>query len=165
MRPVVICCSQRFKDEVDGFVEFLRRRKILVLYPNFRHHRKKFICKPELQRLKSYLYKNKVPGLVRAHFSQIDQCASMGGVCLVFNPLPFNGQRKKFGYIGSNTQAEIGYANALSILVLLIKPHEEEWILTVVHANDRRRVFTLAHPKANPSDFDAIYRWLQEWLQ
>lgn len=164
-RSLVICCSQRFKAELDAFVPFLEKRKKLVFYPNFRHHRKDFIRKPEHKRLEVASYKAKVPGLSQEHFDKLDQIKTLGGICLIFNPRPLNGQKKKFGYIGSNTQGEVGYCRGIKLPVIMLKPNEEEWIMTVACHSDRRRIFTTEHPKKDPMDFDAVYTWLKRWLQ
>lgn len=146
-------------------MNFLNSKGVFVLAPNFRYHKKKFIAKSENERLKSRGYKNKVPGLVMAHFAQISQVHSMGGVCLIFNPKNGDKQGKQHGYIGSNTQAEIGYACAKQMPLILLKPHEEEWINAVAHSNsDKRRIFTLAYPKGSPLDHDKVYQWLLNWL-
>jgi len=165
MRPLVLCGSQRFKNEFESFVAFLRKKGVFVLTPNFRGHSQKMISKKEEERLKTPTYRNKVPGLVLAHFAQISQVHSMGGVCMIFNPLPGGKQGQEHGYIGSNTQAEIGYACAKQMPIILLKPHEEEWIMSVAHSgNDKNRVFTMAHPKASPADWHSVYKWLQKWL-
>lgn len=167
MLPVVVCCSQRFKNELDGFVLFLKKRGVKVFAPNFRHHRKGFVQKPEHLRLRSAAYKAKVPGMVWAHFHNLENVRSMGGLCLIFNPRFQNGQKKKFGYIGSNTQGEIAFATALKMPVLMLRPHEEEWIMTVTHQPaDRDRIFVIKHPKSDPMDFDFMWEhWLKRWLR
>ena len=53
MRPIVICCSQRFKEEIKIFVRFLQKRGVLVNAPNFRNQRRKIIMLPEFYRMKS----------------------------------------------------------------------------------------------------------------
>ncbi len=165
-RPLVICCSQRFKDELDAFVEFLEKRSMLVYSPNFRYHRKDFIAKPEHLRLRSPGYKARVPGMVWSHFDHLREGANQSGVCLIFNPRPMNGQKKQFGYIGSNTQGEIGCAKGLGMPVLLMKPHEEEWVMTVAHQPaDPKRVFSIMHPRSSPEDFDKVFTWLKRWLR
>jgi|SRR3989344_4436149 len=165
MRPVVICGSQRFKEELAGFLNFLKDKGVFVLAPNFRYHKKNFIAKEEVKRLTAKGYKNRVPGLVMAHFAQISQVHSMGGVCLIFNPIKRGQQAPHQGYIGSNTQAEIGYACAKQMPIILLRPHEEEWINAVAHSNsDKNRIFSLAHPKADPLDYELVYQWLLRWL-
>ena len=164
MRPLVICASQRFKEPLDAFTPFLQKRGVLVFGPNFRRHRRSSIQKPEHLRLKSLTYKAKVPGMVRAHFDNLDVVKGRGGACLIFNPAPHN-QSSQYGYIGSNTQGEIGYAAAIHLPVLLIKPHQEEWIMTVAH-HDHNHIFTMKHPKANSLDWDLMWdKWLKTWLQ
>lgn len=166
MRPLVICGSQRFKQELDRFVEFLEKKRVLIFFPNFAYHRKKFIRKKEVSRLKSRTYKNKVPGMVYAHLDNLDDVKGMNGICLIFNPRPGKEQRKKFGYIGFNTNFEAGYCRGVKLPILLLRPHEEECMMTVVHANDHKRVFTLKYTKADPLDFDFLWdNWLKGWLE
>lgn len=166
MRPVVLCGSQRFKAEFEELTNFLRKKRVFVLAPNFKRHSQKLISKVEKERLKSSSYKNKIPGLVLAHFAQISQVHSMGGICLIYNPKPGTRQEPDHGYIGSNTQAEIGYACAKQMPIILLKPHEEEWIMSVAHSgNDKERVFAIANPKADSMDHKAVYEWLKRWLQ
>lgn len=167
MLPVVVCCSQRFKDELDGFVVFMKKRGVKVFAPNFRRHRKRFIQKPEYLRLQSAAYKAKVPGMVWSHFHNLENVRSMGGICLIFNPRSGNSQKKRFGYIGSNTQGEVAFATALKMPVLMLKPHEEEWIMTVTHQPaDKDRILTEKFPKANTMDFDYLWEnWLKGWLR
>ncbi len=160
-RPLVICASQRYKASIDSFVNYLQKRGVLVFQPNFRRHRKKFIRQPERLRMRSSAYKAKVPGMVLSHFSKLRKTGNLGGLCLVFNPTAMEGQSKAHGYIGSNTQAEISHAHALDITVLLLKPHEEEWIMSIV---EKEQVFTLERPKGDPMDFDAVYEWLRPWI-
>ncbi len=167
MRPVVICCSQRFKEELYAFVKFLEKRGVLVHYPNFRYHSKTFIKKEENQRMKARGYKDKTPGLVRQHIDKIRKNAKQGGVCLIFNPLSKKRQKKKFGYIGSNTLLEMGVADGVDMTVLLLRPNEEPCTMVVAHGDDdHRRVFTMAFPKIDPIDFDSVWdKWLKRWLQ
>lgn len=165
MRPLVICGSQRFKTELDRFVLFLEKRGVQVFRPNFKHHRKRFSQKREELRLRSTSYRAKVPGLVWAHFNNLDLVKSLSGICLIFNPRPLKEQRKKYGYIGSNTQGEIGYAGGLKMPVIFLRPHEEKWIMTIAHENDRNRIFSLKHSKSNALDFDFVWQnWLKGWL-
>ena len=165
-RPLVICCSQRFKDPLNAFVEFLEKRGVLVYYPNFRYHRKDFIKKSEQERLKSAGYEARVPGMVWSHFDHLSEASNQGGICLIYNPIALKGQRRQFGYIGSNTMGEIGCSKGLKMPVLLIKPHEEKWIMTVAHQPaDPKRVFTVAHPRSSPEDFDKVFTWLKRWLR
>lgn len=165
MRPLVICGSQRFKEELDSFVRYLQHKGVVVSYPNFKHHRKRFIEKPEEQRLKCASYKAKVPGMVHTHLQKIREMGTLGGVCLIFNPLPKAGQKSPNGYIGKNTTGEIFYANAFNVLTIMLRPHEDESIMSLVPRNDRGRIFAIQHPKLDPADWDAVWhKWLKGWL-
>lgn len=165
MRPLAICGSQRFKEHLEKFSLFLEKRGVVVFAPNFKHHRKRFVRKSEESRLKSQSYKTKVPGLVWAHFNNLDLVKSLGGICLIFNPLPMNEQKKIYGYIGSNTQGELGYCGGLKMPVIFLKLHSEEWMMTLAHRNDRGRIFTLKYPKRDPLDFEFLWdNWLKKWL-
>jgi len=165
MRPIVICCTQRFKQELEEFIQLLRSKGVLVFGPDFKNHKSEFCKKDEGKRLESDTYRNKVPGLVWAHFNNLDLVHSMGGICLIFNPLSKGRKRHDFGYIGSNTQGEIGHANGLKMPLLLIRPHREKWIMTVAHERDRNRIFTNAVSGGDPLKYDEVYeRWLRHWL-
>ena len=98
MRPLVICCSQRFKSELDEFVHFLEKRRVLVLPPNFKYIRRRIAKRLPHRRPKAS--GTKAEGLVLSHLKRIAQVGKMGGICLVFNPRSLNGQRKENGYIG-----------------------------------------------------------------
>lgn len=167
VRPLVICCSQRFKEELYAFVKFLEKRGVMVHYPNFRYHSKTFIKKEEYQRMKARGYKDKTPGLVRQHIDKIRKIAKQGGICLIFNPLSKKRQSKKFGYIGFNTVLEMGEADGVEMNILLLRPNEEPSTTVVAHGDDdRRHIFTLEFPKADPMDFDFVWdKWLKRWLQ
>ena len=82
----MICGSQRFKEELDAFVRFLRKSGVVVNFPNFLYHRKRQIALPEKVRLRSSAYKVKIPGMVLGHLDKIKQVGNMGGICLIFNP-------------------------------------------------------------------------------
>ncbi len=165
MRPLVICCSQRFKQELYEFVQFLEKKGVLVFSPNFRHHRRDFIRKDEDQRLESDSYRDKVPGLVWAHFNNIETVKGMGGVCLIFNPLTKGRKKMKYGYVGSNTQGEVGGATILKMPLIFLRPHREKWMMAVAHEKDKKRIFTNAFPEANPLDYGFLWEnWLKLWL-
>lgn len=166
MRPLIISCSQRTKPLLDDFVPFLEKRGVTVLYPNFKHHRKSMIVKSEVERLESRSYELKIPGMVRAHFKRIKEAKSLGGIGLIFNPVPGHGQKAPNGYIGSNTSGEIGAMEVLDMIVLFLRPHEERWIMEVAqYPPDKRRIFTLFCPKDDPTDWDSVWnKWLKGWL-
>ncbi len=166
MRPLVICCTQRFKPELETFVAFLEKKGVLVFYPDFKRHRTDHIRKDEEERLESESYRDKVPGLVWAHFNNLDLVKSLCGICLIFNPLSKGRQKKETGYVGSNTQGEVGWAGGLKLPTIFLKPHNEKWMMTVAHEKDRKRVFTLAYPGKDPlEDLEFLWeRWLKAWL-
>lgn len=165
MRPLVICCSQRFKLELEVFIQFLEKRGVLVFAPNFAYHRRSFIRKSEQQRLRSQGYRNRIPGMVYAHWDKLDEAKGLGAVCLIFNPRPAGGQGKKFGYIGFNTTLELGYCKAIKLPLIYLRPHHEECAMAIVHYTDKKRIFILKYPKADPMDFDAVWNlWLRRWL-
>lgn len=164
-RPLVICCSQRFKEELDSFVRYLKKRGVEVAYPNFRRHRKSLIHKSEQDRLRSESYKAKISGMVLSHLQRIRETALRGGICLIFNPSPHKGQRRKYGYIGFNTMGEIFYSNANNVPVLMLKPHEEGCIMALTGQIDPSRIFSTEHPKASSEDWDYVWNhWLKEQL-
>ncbi len=166
MRPLVICCSQRFKEELETLTSFLEKNGVLIFAPDFKRHRTDQIRKDEEKRLESESYRDKVPGLVWAHFNNLELVKNMGGVCLIFNPLSKGRHNKETGYVGSNTQGEVGYAAALKLTTIFLKPHSEKWMMTVAHEKDRKRIFTLAFPGKNPlEDLEFLWAsWLKPWL-
>lgn len=163
-RPVVICGSQRFKQPLEEFIKFLESKEVVVFAPDFKYHRKKSIKQSEERRLKSDVYRLKVPGLVRDHFDNLEQAKSWMGLCLIFNPLSKDGKKQKYGYIGSNTQGEIGYAAGLKIPIFMLRPHQEEWIMTAVHKKEPKRIFTIANPTGEPLNFEQVWAWLSRFL-
>jgi hypothetical protein len=112
--PVVICSSQRFKEEVEELTHTLEDRGFLVYPPNFRRHLKKMIRKPEHLRLQSKSYENRVPALAYHHFQNLAVASNLGGVCFVYNGC---------GYIGPNTLCEMAIAHFLGMPVLAAMPH------------------------------------------
>lgn len=165
MRPLVICSSQRFKLELDSFLRFLEKKGVLVFAPNFAYHRRKFIAKSEEQRLKSRVYRSKIPGMVYSHWDKLDEIKGWGGICLIFNLRPDGSQGRKFGYIGFNTTMELGYCKAIKLPLIYLRPHHEECAMAIVHYTDKKRIFTLKYPKADPMDFDFLWeKWLKGWL-
>lgn len=164
MRPIVICCSQRFKAELERFVAFLEKRGVLVFYPDFKFHRKKIIKKPERLRPQSSPRENS--GLVLTHLDKINQVHSMGGVCLIFNPLPLEGQKKEFGYVGDNTLGEIFHSHAKEMPVMMLKPSDKHCATALVSKTERKMIFTVKYPKGNPLDYEFVWdNWLKSWLE
>lgn len=164
-RNLVICCSQRFKSELDDFVPFLDKKGIWPLYPNFRRHRQDMIKKDEEDRLKSESYKVKIPGLVWSHFDNLRKAEHPAGVCLVFNPLTKGRLNRPYGYVGFNTTLEMGFGTRGDLLVLLLKPVKDDSGNVVAHHEDKRRTFTLMFPDKDPRDYEFMYEnWLRHWL-
>lgn len=160
-RPIVICCSQRFKAELESFVNFLEKKGVLVLYPDFKFHRKKIIKKPE--RLRPKASRKESAGLVLTHLDKIDEVANMGGVCLFFNPLPLEGQKKVFGYIGDNTLGEVFHARARKMSRIILKPTDKHCVMALI--SEKKRIFTVQCPEMKTNDHDAIWdNWLSKWL-
>lgn len=104
MKSVVFCCSQRFKEDVHGFIEELkeiaesRRVFIQVFEPDFEKRSKKFLKSEEKDRLKSPSYRKDMPGLVVSH---LYVRVARADVCFIYN---------KDNYIGTNTALELGFA-------------------------------------------------------
>ena len=110
MKSVCICASQRFKEEVEAFANRLRELGVPVVFqPNFKHHRKDMINKPEAERLQSKSYAAKITGFVFEHFNKLRK----SDVCYVFN---------KDGYAGINTTLEIGFAHGRDMIIYAFEP-------------------------------------------
>ena len=93
----------------------LRKRGFFVYPPNFRHHFRKMIVKPEHVRLRSKSYENRVPALAYHHFQNLIVASKAGGVCFTYN---------SSGYIGPNTLVEMGIAMILGMPVFALMPHK-----------------------------------------
>lgn len=123
------------------------------------------IGKSEQERLKSRIYEAKVPGMVRAHLQRIRQAHDLGGIGLIFNPLPDKRQKKEYGYIGRNTTLEIGAMEYANMVVLFMRPHQDPSIREVSMLPDKSRTFSAAYPTADPLDYDKVWDvWLKGWL-
>ncbi len=164
-RPIVICGSQRFKDPLEGFIKVLENKGVIIFAPDFKYHRKKSIHQTEEKRLESDTYRMKVPGLVRDHFDNLEQAKSWLGLCLIFNPLSKDGRKQKYGYIGFNTSLEIGYAAALKMPIFMLRPHNEECVMTAVHKKEPKRIFTVDNPGSDPLDFEKVWDWLKRFVE
>ncbi len=117
MRPVCICGSQRYKEEVAAYAKKLKDLGVPIVFePNFKRHRKEMIEKEEGDRVKSKAYRRNAELWALQHFDRLRQTKELGGICLVFN---------KEGYIGSNTQGEIGFAHALGMVIYTIEPEPD----------------------------------------
>lgn len=105
MKSVVICGSQRYKDEIRKFVDLLKKLGAPVVFePNFDRHNDDFIKKEEKERLRSKEYRESVPAMVHAHFEKIRKA----DVCYIYN---------KDGYLGVNTTLELGYAHGKGMII------------------------------------------------
>ncbi len=118
MRSVAFCSSQRFKNELNGFVAELRRLArekgvhIVVFDPEFNsdcNGRGEFHLLPEKERLQDPLYRSEVAGKVYDHLFRKVKVAD---VCYVFN---------KDGYLGANTNGELFAAAMAGQLVYALE--------------------------------------------
>lgn len=116
MKSVVICGSQRYKEEIRGFVDSLKEMGVAVVFePNFERQDKGFTQKEEKERLRSRSYRAAVPAMVHAHFERIRKA----DVCYIYN---------KDGYLGVNTTLEVGYAHGKGMIIYAFEteqPYEE----------------------------------------
>ncbi|QQG46172.1 MAG: hypothetical protein HYY55_04430 [Candidatus Niyogibacteria bacterium] len=107
MRSVVFCTSQRFRHELDEFVNHLkdaaekRGTHIHILKPNFDGDDLELAHLSEKDRLRDDLYRATVAGKVYDHLFRKVMVAD---VCFIFN---------KDGYIGANTNGELFAAAVL----------------------------------------------------
>ncbi|QQG45717.1 MAG: hypothetical protein HYW89_02255 [Candidatus Sungiibacteriota bacterium] len=112
MKSVVICGSQRYKNEIKNFAERLRKLGVPVVFePNFERQRKKMLTKVESERLKSKSYRDRVPAMVHEHFDRIRKA----DVCYVYN---------KEGYLGVNTTLELGFAHGKNMVIYALEPEK-----------------------------------------
>ena len=110
MKSVVICCSQRFNDEITRFAARLKSLGAsVVLLPNFSGQTSEFLTLQERERLTSQNYRGQVATLVLQHFDRIRRA----DVCFVYN---------KGGYLGVNTTLELGFAHALNKIIYALEP-------------------------------------------
>ena len=113
MKSVVICASQRYKEEVRAFSNTLRKLGVPIVFePNFERQRKKMLSKNEKDRLKSKSYRDRVPAMVHEHFDRIRKA----DICYVYN---------KEGYVGVNTTLEIGFAHGKNMIIYALEPERE----------------------------------------
>ena len=114
MKSVVICGSQRYKDEIKGFAKKLRELGVPIVFePNFERQRKKMLTANESVRLKSKSYRDRVPAMVHEHFDRIRKA----DVCYVYN---------KNGYLGVNTTLELGFAHGKNMIIYALEPENIE---------------------------------------
>ena len=109
MKSVVICGSQRYKEEIKTFAERLRKLGIPVVFePNFEKQRRKMLTKAEKERLKVKSYRDRVPAMVHEHFDRIRKA----DVCYIYN---------KKGYLGLNTTLELGFAHGKNMIIYALE--------------------------------------------
>lgn len=112
MKSVVICGSQRFKDEIKDFAKKLHKFGIPIVFePNFERQRRKMLVKDEKDRLASRSYRDRVPAMVHEHFDRIRKA----DICYVYN---------KGGYLGVNTTLELGFAHGLNRIIYALEPEK-----------------------------------------
>ena len=112
MKSVVICGSQRFKDEIRQFVTDLKKLGVPAVFePNFEGQSADFVKKEEKERLKSETYREQVPAMVHAHFERVRKA----DVCYIYN---------KNGYLGVNTTLELGYAHGKGMIIYAFEPEQ-----------------------------------------
>ncbi len=112
MKSVVICGSQRYKDEIQKFAEKLRKLGVPIVFePNFQRQRTKMIKAEEKVRLKSRSYRTRVPAMVHEHFDRIRKA----DVCYIYN---------KKGYLGINTTLELGFAHGKNMVIYALEPEQ-----------------------------------------
>ncbi len=116
MKSVVICGSQRYREEIRTFAQKLRKLGVPIVFePNFERQRKAMLTKHEKDRLASKSYRDRVPALVHEHFDRIRKA----DVCYVYN---------KTGYLGINTTLELGFAHGKNMIIYALeteKPIEQ----------------------------------------
>ena len=112
MKTVVICGSQRYKDEIRNFANKLRKFGVPVVFePNFDRQRKKMLIAKESDRLRVKSYRDRVPAMVHEHFDRIRKA----DVCYVYN---------KEGYLGVNTTLELGFAHGKNMIIYALEPEK-----------------------------------------
>ena len=113
MKSVVICGSQRYKDEIKAFAIKLRKLGVPIVFePNFERRPTKFLNATEAKRLESVSYRKQVPALVHEHFDRLRKA----DICYVYN---------KEGYVGVNTTLEIGFAQGKNMIIYALEPEKE----------------------------------------
>ena len=112
MKAVVVCGSQRYKDEISDFVADLKKIGASIVFtPDFERQKTNFTKKPEKERLKSESYRTQVPAMVHAHFERIRKA----DICYVYN---------KDGYLGVNTTLEVGYAHGKGMIIYALESEQ-----------------------------------------
>jgi len=109
MKSVVICGSQRYREEIQKFAQRLRKFGVPVVFePNFQRQRKALLAKQERERLQSKSYRDRVPAMVHEHFDRIRKA----DVCFIYN---------KEGYLGINTTLELGFAHGKNMVIYALE--------------------------------------------
>lgn len=109
MKAVVICGSQRYKNEIRVFVDRLKELGAPVVFePNF-EGREDLAVLEEKDRLRDESYKSQVPAMVHAHFERIRKA----DIAYIYN---------KKGYLGVNTTLEVGYAHGKGMIIYAYEP-------------------------------------------
>ncbi|KKU15478.1 hypothetical protein A3A20_02195 [Candidatus Wolfebacteria bacterium RIFCSPLOWO2_01_FULL_45_19] len=112
MKSVVICGSQRYKDEIRAFSNSLKALGVSIVFePNFERRPKKFLKSPERIRLAAYSYRKQIPALVHEHFDRIRKA----DICYIYN---------KSGYLGVNTTLELGFAHGKNMIIYALEPEK-----------------------------------------
>ncbi|MBI2637741.1 MAG: hypothetical protein HYW88_02465 [Candidatus Sungbacteria bacterium] len=113
MKSVVICGSQRYKDEIKAFAQKLRKLGIPVVFePNFERQRTKMLKAEEKDRLQVKSYRDRVPAMVHEHFDRIRKA----DVAYFYN---------KHGYLGVNSTLELGFAHGKNMVIYALEPEKE----------------------------------------
>lgn len=113
MKSVVICGSQRYKDEIKSFSKRLKELGVSIVFePNFDRRPKKFLKAKESVRLATYSYRKQIPALVHEHFDRIRKA----DICYIYN---------KKGYLGVNTTLELGFAHGKNMIIYALEPEKE----------------------------------------
>jgi len=108
MKSVVICGSQRYKEEIRQLVDKLKSLGAPVVFePNFEGY-DDLALKEESERLKDKSYREQVPSMVHAHFERIRKAE----ICYIYN---------KNGYLGVNTTLELGYAHGKGMIIYALE--------------------------------------------
>ena len=112
MKSVVICGSQRYKEEIQEFAKKLRRLGCPIVFePNFVRQRKGMIHRNEKDRLSVKSYRDRVPAMVHEHFDRLRKA----DICYIYN---------KNGYLGVNTTLELGFAHGKNMIIYAYEPEK-----------------------------------------
>jgi len=115
MKSIVFCSSQRFKEDMEEFIDEYKRwaldkgKNPIIFDPEFEDMSEAFRNSSEEERMKDEYYKNSVAGRVYVHLFQKVRVAD---VCFIYN---------KDGYIGPNTIGELFAAAALGKIIYALE--------------------------------------------